>query len=178
MLKQLLTILSKGNQLDEAFRLSHQMLDITQDMFLSAKRLLREPEIDRPEPSVHSLDEKINKFECKVRRNVLQHLTVSGQEGLASGMKLVSIIGDIERVGDCTKNIVELAENHCGCLHGGESEADLKRVEESIEEAFVRVRSLLVTGSENEARAFIEDTIWLNPLCDQRVSQFVMEADP
>jgi hypothetical protein len=42
---------------------------------------------------------------------VLQYYAVSGQEGVASGLKPVSIISDIERVGDYNKNVAKIAED-------------------------------------------------------------------
>jgi phosphate uptake regulator len=177
MLKELLAIFNKDSKLDEAFRLSYEMLDITRDMFLKAKRSLRETETSELDRSVYKQDKKINKFEREVRREVLQHLAVAGQEGLASGLTLVSIISDIERLGDYTKNIVELAENHPNRLHAGHNEDNLRRVESSVEEAFGRVRAVLETSDEEAALAFIEDYIWLNPLCDKRVTEYISEVD-
>jgi phosphate uptake regulator len=177
MLKELLAIFKKDTKLDEAFRHSYEMLDITKDMYLKAKRSLRETETNQLDRSVYKQDKRINKYEREVRRGVLQHLTVTGREGLPSGLTLVSIIGDIERVGDYMKNIVELAENHSKKLHAGEKEDDLSRVEEAVEEAFDRVRAVLETSDESAAIAFIEDYIWLNPLCDERVTHYIKEMD-
>lgn len=177
MLKELLAIFNKDTKLDEAFSLSYEMLDITKDMFLKARSSLRETETNQLDTSVYKQDKKINKFEREVRKEVLQHLTITGREGLPSGLTLVSIISDIERVGDYTKNIVELAETHPKRLHGGRNEDNLKRVENAVEEAFVRVRAVLETSDEDAAIAFIEDYIWLNPLCDERVTEYIKEMD-
>lgn len=177
MLKELLAIFSKDTKLDEAFGRSYEMLDITRDMFLKAKSSLRETDSNQLDMSIYKQDKKINKFEREVRRDVLQHLTITGPGNPAPGLTLVSIIGDIERIGDYIKNMVELAENHPSRLHAGRWEDDLSRVEIAVEEAFVRVRTLLETSDEEAAIAFIEDYIWLNPLCDQRVIDYVREID-
>ena len=177
MLRELLAIFKKDSKLDEAFRRSYEMLDITRDMFLKAKRSLRETETNQLDTSVYKQDKRINKFEREVRRDVLQHLAITGREGLSSGLTLVSIIIDIERVGDYTKNILDLAENHATRLHAGVNEENLKRVESAVDEAFVRVRRVLETSDEEEAMVFIKDYIWLNPLCDQRVTEYIKEMD-
>jgi len=177
MLKELLAIFNKDSKLDEAFRHSYEMLDITRDMFLKAKSSLREADNNQLDKSIYKQDKRINKFEREVRKGVLQHLTITGREGLPSGLTLVSIISDIERVGDYIKNMVELAENHPKRLHAGNNEENLCRVESAVEDAFVRVRAVLETSDEDEAVAFIEDYIWLNPLCDQRVTEYIKEMD-
>jgi phosphate uptake regulator len=177
MLKELLAIFNKDIKLDEAFRRSYEMLDITRDMFLKAKFSLRETDTNQLDGSIYKQDKRINKFEREVRKDVLQHLTITGREGLPSGLTLVSIISDIERVGDYIKNMVELAENHRKRLHAGNNEENLRRVEDAVEDAFVRVRAVLETSDEEAAVAFIENYIWLNPLCDKIVREFIQEMD-
>lgn len=178
MLKELLAIFKKDSKLDEAFSRSYEMLDITRDMFLKAKSSLRETDTNELDKSVYKQDKKINKFEREVRRDIMQHLTITGREGLASGLTLVSIIADIERIGDYTKNIVELAENHPTRLHAGKNEDNLEQVERAVEDAFARVRAVLETSDDKAAVEFIEDYIWLNPLCDRVVREYIKELDP
>ena len=177
LIKDLLAIFKKDSKLDEAFRLSYEMLGITRDMFLQAKTSLRETETEKLDMSLYQQDKKINKYEREVRRDVLQHLAITSGEGLPSGLTLVSIIIDIERVGDFIKNILELAENHALRLHAGKNEDDLKRVESAVGEAFDRVRRILETSDADEAGACIKDYIWLNPLCDKRVAELIKGED-
>ena len=54
----------------------------------------------------------INAYEREVRRKVFTHLAVTGERDLHAGLVLVSVVIDIERIGDYTKNIVELALHH------------------------------------------------------------------
>jgi Na+/phosphate symporter len=177
MLRELLVILKQDSKLEEAFRQSHEMLDITKDMFLKAKQSLRETATNELDADVYQQDKRINKFERKVRKGVLQHLTIAGFQELASGLTLVSIIIDIERIGDFTKNIVELAENHADRLHAGKREEDLVRVEQAVEDAFERTKQVFETSDPEGAEAFIKDYVWLNPLCDERVKEYVRAED-
>jgi Na+/phosphate symporter len=177
MLKELLAIFQRDSKLEEAFQKSYEMLNITRDMFLEARRSLRETADNQLDAGVHKQDKKVNKFERSVRKGVFQHLAIAGSENLASGLTLISIIIDIERIGDYTKNIVELAENHPGQLHAGDRESDLLRVETAVEQAFGKVRSVLETSDPAQAEAFIKDFVWVNPLCDERVKGYVSGED-
>jgi len=177
MLKELLAIFRKDTMLDNAFRRSFETLDITKQMFLNARKNLRETDTVQLETSVYELDKKVNKYQREVRKEVLQHLSVAGVERLASGLNLISIIIDLERIGDYTKNIVEMAESHPARLNAGNREEDLKKIETALEEAFDRIRYVLENSDEEAARAMIKDYLWINPLCDQHVRGFIKEED-
>ena len=177
MLKELLAIFRKDSMLDDAFRQSYEMLDITKQMFLEARTTLRKTDTVQLHTSVYELDKKVNKYQREVRKEVLQYLSVAGVERLASGLNLINIIIDLERIGDYTKNIVEMAENHQAKLDAGNREEDLIRIETALEEAFNRLRFVLENSDEEAAKAMIKDYIWINPLCDKHVRGFIQEED-
>jgi phosphate uptake regulator len=47
-----------------------------------------------------------------VRRKVLRYLAIAGTVDLVPGLVLTGIVIDIERIGDYTKNIAELATTY------------------------------------------------------------------
>ncbi len=177
MLKELLAIFRKDSMLDSAFSRSYEMLDITKQMFLNARRTLRETDTVQLDTSVYELDKKVNKYQREVRKEVLQHLSIAGVESLASGLNLIGIIIDLERIGDYTKNIVEMAESHHAKLDAGTREEDLRKIEVALEEAFDRIRKVLEDSDEEEAKTMIKDYMWINPTCDKYVRGFVQEED-
>ena len=75
------------------------------------------------------MDKKINEFERDVRRKIMTHLAIGGKEDVGSGLVLVSVVIDIERIGDYTKNINDLAVNHPKKLNGGNLEDRLAEIE-------------------------------------------------
>ena len=77
MLKELFAIFKKDTLLDKAYRRSYRMVDITWEMFVEAKKSLREMDINELEIEIHDRDIEVNKFTREVRRNVLSHLTVA-----------------------------------------------------------------------------------------------------
>jgi len=176
-MKELLSIFKKDNLIDLAFQRTYEMMDITQKMFLEVKRSLREEDTNKLTINIYDQDIAVNKFEREVRRNVLNHLAVSGSQDLYSGLTLVSIIIDIERVGDYTKNIVEIAQNHPAKLDGGIYNDDLVRVEEAVEEVFSRIRNAFEKADETEARKLCEDYGWVNKLCDQHAIDYLNDRD-
>ncbi len=62
--------------------------------------------------NIYLTDQKINEYEKDVRRKVLEHLTVNPKQNLSYSLILITVIKDLERIGDYVKNIVELAYHH------------------------------------------------------------------
>ncbi len=112
-----------------------------------------------------------------MRRKVFNHLCVSGVEDLNSGLILISIIIDIERIGDYTKNMVELAESLDSCLTGGKFKDDIFKIENAVEDTFKRIRIAFELGDEKDAEAILTEYNWVNRLCDQRVNDYLNEND-
>ncbi len=84
------------------------------------------------------MDKKINSFERDVRRKVMTHLAISGNQDLGSGLILTSVVIDIERIGDYTKNIYDLAVNHPQKLVGDSFEERLLKIENNTKDYFNR----------------------------------------
>lgn len=177
MWKQLFAVFKNDSLLDKAFQQSYEMLDITREMFLEAKSNLREKDHNRLHLDIYTQDRKVNKFEREVRRNVLKHITVTGSEDVYSCLVLISIIIDIERIGDYTKNIVDLARNHPDKLGGGLYEEDLLKVENTIEDTFERVTNQLKTSDAKDAEKMLLEHEYIIHICDQHVIDYIKEVD-
>ena len=109
------------NLLDIAFDTTLTMLEYDHKMYTASKKTLRESDTDELPFDIKSLDRQINKYEREVRRNVLTHLSVAGTQNLVPGLALISIVIDVERIGDYTKNIAGLASLHKMKLKGGKA---------------------------------------------------------
>ncbi len=178
MFKYLLSIFKKDTLMDRAYKRSFEMLDITLEMFREAQDSLRNREDSEIDLNIKSKDKEVNKYEREVRRMVFNHLAVQGTVDLPSGLALVSIIIDIERIGDYTKNMVELALDHPGKLHGGLLEGALERIEEAVEDNFVTTRLCFEKEDAALAIELLDKYAWINDACDERVVDVVKEKDP
>ncbi len=178
MFKKWLAIFKKDTLMDRAYRRSFKMLDITLDMFREARESLRNRDDSEIDLKIKERDKQVNSYEREVRRMVFNHLAVQGTIDLPSGLALVSIIIDIERIGDYTKNMVELALDHPGRLHGGQFEEDLKRMEEAVEGNFITTKKCFADEDSALALALLEKYAWVNDACDDRVKDVVQEKDP
>jgi len=129
MFKQIYEIFKSDNLYEQALKECHEMLDIDLTMFKASIQSLRKSDTAELDIDIYAMDKKINEFERDVRRKIMTHLAVGGKEDIGSGLVLVSVVIDIERIGDYTKNIYDLAVNHPKMLDGNALEDRLSNVE-------------------------------------------------
>ena len=129
MFKQIFEIFKSDSLYDQALNECHEMLDIDLTMFKASINSLRKSDSSDIDIDIFAMDKKINAFERDVRRKVMTHLAVGGKEDIGSGLVLVSVVIDIERIGDYTKNIYDLTVNHPKKLDGGSVEDRLAEIE-------------------------------------------------
>ena len=129
MFKKIFEIFKSDSLYEQALGECHEMLDIDLTMFKASIKSLRKSDSADLDIDIFEMDKKINEFERDVRRKVMTHLAIGGKEDIGSGLVLVSVVIDIERIGDYTKNIYDLAVNHPKKLNGGSVEDRLVEIE-------------------------------------------------
>ena len=136
MFKQIYNLFKAESLYEQALLECHEMLDIDATMFNESIDSLRKSDTADIPIDIYAMDQKINAFERDVRRKIMTHLAISGREDLGSGLVMVSVVIDIERIGDYTKNIYDLAVNYPKRLEGGIYEAQLGEIEENTKNLF------------------------------------------
>ena len=134
MFKQIFEIFKSNSLYEEALLECHEMLEIDREMFNESIKSLRSSDTAEIPIDIYAMDKKINEFERDVRRKVMTHLAVGGKDDIGSGLILVSVVIDIERIGDYTKNIYDLAVQHPKKLVAGSFEKKLVEMENSTKE--------------------------------------------
>lgn len=178
MWKKLISIWKADDLLKEAWEGSYEMLRIDQEMFLEAVRILRQSDSAEGNQEVLKKDRLVDQYEQEVRRKVLTHCTVQGPSEMPQSMVLVTIVINIERIGDYTKNIVNLAKNHPQRLRGGKFEEDLCKVEAAVKENFVRTRTSFEESDQTQGEKVLEESKWISRTCDEALLGLLEEEDP
>ena len=132
MLKEFFSLLKSDSLFEQAMNECHEMLEIVREMFNSSTNSLRNPKAEEHPLNIYEMDKKINHFERDVRRKIMTHLTVNPQQDLSSGLVLVSVVIDIERMGDYTKNIYDLAVKYPEKLSTGKYEDAISKMEDDV----------------------------------------------
>tara|TARA_A100001037_G_C15136305_1_gene631339 strand:+ start:112 stop:780 length:669 start_codon:yes stop_codon:yes gene_type:complete len=130
MLKKIINLFNSDSLYHQALGECYAMLEIDRQMFNASVDSLRSEKTDEYPLDIYAMDKKINQFEREVRRKIMTHLSVgTQQEDIGPGLVLTSIVIDIERIGDYTKNIYDLAIKYPGFLSCGKHESQVTSIE-------------------------------------------------
>lgn len=102
------------------------------------------------------LEQEINSSERLVRRLVLEHLTMRPDQDLSYSLTLVSIVHDLERLGDYGKSIAELAESPNAALPADGLGARCRTVKDEIRPLFDLSAAALRDDDEEKAADVME----------------------
>ena len=157
MFKQIFELFQSDSLYEQALMECHEMLEIDREMFNESTKTLRESDTADIPIDIYAMDKKINEFERDVRRKVMTHLAISGTKDLGSGLILVSVVVDIERIGDYTKNIYDLACEHPKRLQGGSYEDKLVSIENSTKNFLNNTIDVFKDQNIDSARKLMTD---------------------
>tara|TARA_B100000029_G_scaffold16141_1_gene16692 strand:- start:823 stop:1488 length:666 start_codon:yes stop_codon:yes gene_type:complete len=136
MFKQIFDMFKSDSLYEQALSECHEMLDIDREMFNESVKSLRQSDSAEIPIDIYEMDKKINSFERDVRRKIMTHLAISGNEDLSSGLVLTSVVIDIERIGDYAKNIYDLALRYPKKLKVESIEDRVASIEDSSQSFF------------------------------------------
>lgn len=149
MFNQFLSVFKKADLLTQALKDTDLMFRKSSQLYSEAVGALaegRDPEFD-----IYQMDREINGLEKKIRRKVLENLSINPQQEIVASLVLTSIIIDIERIGDYSKNILEV-RNLCTARDGSIIELSLMKDAGRIAEIFKQTLTALSEGDEETAR--------------------------
>lgn len=176
--KEFIQLWKTADSLTQALEDSHTMLDSTRKMFRASATSLRHTDTADVDIDIYAMDQQVNRYEQEVRRKVLKHLAIAGGGNVIPGLILTSIVIDIERIGDYTKNIKDLAVAHPERLLCGRYEADIERVEAAVEAIYDQVIPALKGSDSDAAREIMREQWWVLRKCDEIVTDLITSPDP
>ena len=174
MFKQLISLLKKDDLVSQALDDTHNMLKKSERLYNEAvKALLANKSAGF---DIYELDREINSLEKKIRRKVLEHLSINPQQDIVASLVLTSIVIDVERIGDYSKNIYELID-----LYGKPEKIaiDKKLIEsaKNITGLFRKVKTAFIHGEEREALPLLDQLNTIKKGCDRYIFDVASTKD-
>ncbi|MEL1222699.1 MAG: PhoU domain-containing protein [Candidatus Neomarinimicrobiota bacterium] len=143
--------------LSQAWEDSFQMMVLSNEMFSAAIRYLRRGEKIKTLKNLKKRDREINEFQKSVRKKVVTHFSVSRKvEDFPSGLVLLNIVVDVERLGDYTKNILDLAIHYPDPLVSEDCLSSLKEIEDDIQSRFADTLVAIEKQDEKLAKKLLK----------------------
>ena len=169
--KKLLGLFEKDSLCEEAYRECLIMLENSKSMFDDAVASLWKE--GTPEGDIYKRDRRINRFERKVRRDIVTHLAVNSNPDITGALVLTAIVIDLERLGDYAKNIVELASAHPDVFRGGDLEEEIKEIEGTVARLFDDLSAALAHSDVDKARQIIGDHQMVSDQVEELVQDLI-----
>ena len=155
--KDLVTIWNSEDTLSQAWTSSNEMLHLSHEMFTDSVKALRSGEKNKVIKSIKLRDEEINQYHREIRKKVVTHYSVSKDvTNINSGLVLINMVVDIERVGDYTKNILDLAKYYPKKLRSEKISEDLRIIEQAVIERFQNTVKAVEEMDEIAAKELIK----------------------
>ncbi len=133
----LITIWRKENLLSQAWEESLEMLDLSHNMFVKAVKKSKKQENLSVLKELKNRDKEINKYQREVRRKIITHFSLQNDiNDISSIMVLMNMVIDIERIGDYSKNILDLAIYYPEKLNTKHLHPELHEIEQVVKSRF------------------------------------------
>jgi phosphate uptake regulator len=169
---------SKGSERLESIEVKVQaMLTHSRYEFgLAMSALLGDVVAEEVNDDLRSTDRKVNRLEREIRRELVVHSSVFGGIDSPAVLIYMSIVKDIERIGDYAKNLVDLALD--GASFGGlEDEAEWRRLSADLSQFIADAAEAFRFRDAARSRALRDKGDKLLDLFDDRVSEMIRAED-
>jgi len=134
---EIISVWRKEDLLSEAWEKSLEMLDLSHNMFVKAVKKSKKQESLSVLKQLKNRDKEINKYQREVRRKIITHVSLQNNiNDISSIMVLMNMVVDIERIGDYSKNILDLAIYYPERLNTKILHPELHEIEQVVKSRF------------------------------------------
>ena len=164
MFKKLFSWWKEDILLRKALEQTTEAIDQAGEIFSLAMDALAGGDVS--EANVFEMDKVLNSAQVDIRKKVLEHLTINPEQDVTASLILITIIVDIERVGDLAKNIVELRLMSRELLENENYAGDIRAMSKKLEDSIGATIEAFREGNEELAGEVMETYTWISSTCD------------
>lgn len=171
-LKKLYKLWKKRNLLSELFEDAGNEVAAVEQMFIAASDALLRGE--KPVLDLVKEDDEINEAKLRIRKKVVEHIIVDPHKDILAYLTLIDISRDLERMGDYSKNILNLSSWYGQALMDEQLSNPLKQLKDTVLQMFKWTSTALQMGDEAEANKVIDSHLKIvAPGTDSLLQRFV-----
>lgn len=159
MFRELLSIFRTRHPLAAMGENFTEMLKLTKEMTLNAGSVVfgkKGPQKEKER--IYEQDVRVNQLERTIRKQVVTHLSVPGNTpDVPYCLLLMSLVKDVERLGDYAKNLLELADFRPEEIPEDEIADELGSIRRGVEDGFQAASEVFATSDQDRALRLIRD---------------------
>ncbi|MDH3213430.1 MAG: hypothetical protein OEM05_13185 [Myxococcales bacterium] len=181
MFRDFISIFSTDDPLGAMGERFTRMLAMTGEMALAAGRIYFEGAAPPDERKrLYAQDIQVNKLEREIRKLIVAHLSIRKRPAdVPYCLYLLSLVKDVERLGDYAKNLSELIDIGGGRPPEDANVAELRTIRDHVEQVFRDAPDIVTNGDRERALKLIPEGRQYNKRCDElmkRVGQSPYDA--
>jgi len=157
MLRELLSIFRAENPLGAMGEEFRRMLHLTYTMTTLAGEIYFGKKPSPEERShIYQEDREVNMAERRIRKLVVSHLSIpSNRASVPYCLILMSLVKDVERLGDYAKNLSEVVDIHPDPLPDDDNVRELQEIRLGVERAFQAASEVFENSDREQALELI-----------------------
>jgi len=154
MIKHILEILRQSRLMDLIESDLKKMMDLAERSFLaSSEAVLEGKEVDF---DLYAQDREINLLVINTRKRIVEHLSVGRATYPVGELVFITLINNLERIGDYSKNLYDLYRRTGGPLKSSKYIEGIREMRETLVEFFPMTRKALFDDDEKMAREVMD----------------------
>ena len=176
MLRELLAIFRSDKPIARMGENFAKMLNLTYEMTVKAGDLyFAESAKPDEQTKIYKTDVGVNRLERRIRKQVIAHLSLQGTSGsLPYCLLLMSLVKDVERLGDYAKNLTEIRDYHPEPLPDDELVGELREIRAGVEAAFGVTADVFAMSDRERAVSLIREGRDLTHRCDALIESVAL----
>ncbi|MBU1133569.1 MAG: hypothetical protein KJ569_01505 [Candidatus Omnitrophica bacterium] len=152
MFKNLLQFFKGKDFLNQVLEDFKNMLEDSHSMFTSVcSRLLHNEKEEDLEKKIYDIDRNVNDLEKDIRKRIIEHLSLQPSVDVSTCLLLMSVVKDAERLGDYSKNLLEVANFLDKPINKEKYSGLFSNIEEKISELFKQAKAAFIESDEDKA---------------------------
>lgn len=170
MFKWFSEILRSPGLVEEAENIVSEMLEISYNMFQYSMKIVIEKAKEKE--NIYAIDKKLNALEIDVRKKILEHLSINPSQNITPSLVLVTIVVDIERLGDYSKNLIEVSHKYPKPLKGKYIEK-IKDLEKRVQIYFKKTIEIYKEQTKESGKEITEKLSELVVECQDLLEELI-----
>ncbi len=172
MFKNLLQFWKGKDFLTQVLEEFKKMLDDTEKMFSSVcRRLIYNEKEPGLEDKIYAIDKKVNGLQRDIRKRVIEHLSIQPSVDVSTSLLLMSVVKDAERLGDYSKNLLEVAKYLEKPINKDRYQEWFSNIEKEIADLFQKTKDAFIESDETKANLSWEYETRIAKHCDEIVEK-------